>query len=48
MKKLSIKTLEAFVKVNGKNHKPITEIDEKIGVIIFHHIAFYACIFNKR
>ena len=31
MKKLSVETLEAFVKANGKNHKPITEIDEKIG-----------------
>lgn len=36
--KLSVKTLEAFVKVNGKNHKPITEIDEKIGADYTRHI----------
>lgn len=36
--KLSVKTLEAFVKANGKNHKPITEIDEKIGADYTRHI----------
>lgn len=38
MKRLSVKTLEAFVKANGKNHKPITEIDEKIGADYTRHI----------
>ena len=38
MKKLSVETLEAFVKANGKNHKPITEIDEKIGADYTRHI----------
>lgn len=38
MERLSVKTLEAFVKANGKNHKPITEIDEKIGADYTRHI----------
>lgn len=33
MKRLSVKTLEAFVRANGKNHKPINGADYTLHIL---------------